>query len=86
MWMLRELWNDILGSTTVGVIGVTMIFVFLFSIVGAAIYRIREQHQEEGAHKKSRTHAHLHDQSDVNRFGEEPGEGESHRLVGTKAL
>jgi hypothetical protein len=84
MWMLRELWNDILGSTTVGVIGVTMIFVFLFTIVGAAVYRIREQYEAERAGKRTSSHAHLHDQTDVNRFGEEPGEGENHRLVGTK--
>jgi hypothetical protein len=71
MWMLRELFNDISGSTVQGIVGVSAVLLFLIGIIAAAIYRIREQQQMEHAGKKDPAHAHLREE-DMNRFGEEP--------------
>jgi hypothetical protein len=73
IWMIREMLSDMTGSSVQGVIGITAVFIFLFTIIGVAIYRIREQVKLESSGEKRRSHAHLIDQESVNRFGEEPG-------------
>jgi hypothetical protein len=61
MWILRELWSDITGSTLVGLIGITGIFLFLFAIIAVAIYRVREIQEREHAGVGDKTHSHDHD-------------------------
>jgi hypothetical protein len=73
IWMIREMLSDMAGSTVQGLIGITAVFIFLFTIIGVATYRIREQLKHESSGEKSSSHAHLIDQESVNRFGEEPG-------------